>query len=360
MKIRYEDSVFHLNDYHFIHLYRNVNASTIGQSNTPHFVVMNGFHDWNGLAQAASESRIADFKHGGYAWHRKNTGEIYPTAGSEDSVQLTGTQIYQLAAYLNNDVDPPKKRQKGDDDFQRALGEVASLKNNNRTNRLAVQWPTVVPRGLSHTYSKDYTEKQPAKPVKGKSRRGDTDEVPVIQRYVWGPNGGAEHPHIHCFVNAEGDVYSAKATLRPSGSTNKRHLLFQDDLKVDRAEALPGDTQALDELDRVMQCVAFGEEFPVTTTTTTTGGGKKARKAAAERTEEPEAEEIDPLLQKYATDHKVALDWIVGVAKQLDDLTIGEIVEYGEDDLKAMLSGPKNTTVTTVTRSQDEDSSDGD
>lgn len=331
VRIRYEDKVFDLNDYHFLHLFRNVNAGTIHTSKSDHVVVTGGFQDWNGLAKAASQSKVADFKYGGYAWHKEGAKEIYPVDGP-GVLRLSKLDLETLTAYLNDDVAVPNQPRSAD--FAKALTAVTTMRTTKPTTKLAIQWPTVLPKGFNHSSSRDYTAKVAEKPAKGRKAE-EEEEVPVIQHFLWGPNGNLEFPHIHCFVNAAGNVYLAKATLRPQkGSTSKRYAKFLDNLKVDESETLTTDREALDELMLVMCRFAFGEDLPVA------APARNPRKAVQQSSSSSSEETVDPLFETYARKHHVEEDWIVAAAIELE-MSAAEIVDYDPQTVQTMLEMPK-------------------
>jgi len=313
MKIRTDDDEYHINDYHFIHLFRNVDAGNIGTSNELHVVLLNDFHDWKGLAATASRSKVADFDYRGFSWMKKKK-EIFPADGGGDTVLLSGPDILTLALYLNKDVMTPKAiRTKH---FDRALAALDLLRKRTTTTVLAIQWPLRLPEGVQY-------------------KRGSTGDH-HSEHFVWGANGDPEFPHIHCFVYPDGDLYEAQATLAPlRGSTTKRHLKFRNDLTVKRADALGADDYVLDELEKVLKSVAYGMNL-----------GGVAIAPTPTSTEKVSEDEVDARFIQYAADNNVDIAWVVAAAKACE-ITADEIDQWELEVLRTMVrSGGDEVKIT--------------
>jgi hypothetical protein len=319
MKIRIDEDEYHINDYHFIQLFRNVNAGNIGKSTELHMVLLNDFHDWNGLAAAASRSKVADFKHKNLGWMKKNK-EIFPVDGG-DMVPLSGADILTLALYLNDDVMIPQETRTKH--FAQALAALELLKKKTATTVLAIQWPLRLPSGVRY-------------------KKGKTGEH-HSEHFVWGPNGDAEHPHVHCFVDPEGDLYEAQATLAPlRGSENKRHLKFRNNLTVNRMDAMGAEDPVLDELEKVMKSVAYGMNLDVATAST-----KKEPAKETEKDKSKVVDEVDAEFVRYAVANDVDVDWVVAVATECG-IAADEIDEWLVESLQTMAQsgGDKKKPVT--------------
>ncbi|MET1076378.1 MAG: hypothetical protein ABWY11_27300 [Umezawaea sp.] len=315
MKIRAEDLVFHLNDYHFIHLYRNVNASTIHTSTSLHEVLLDEFQDWNGLAVAAAKSKKADFAFDRIKWMKKGS-EIFPV-DSGNAVGLSGPDIQTLVSYLNDGVGVPAGTRTKD--FERAHAVVESMLKKKASRKLDFQWPNKLPAGVRHKDGRTTSER--------------------VDHFVWGPNGDAEYPHVHLFLSLGGVVTEGRATLVPArGASSKRGVPLLHDLTFDRSETVPSDEKALLELEKVMRCVVYGEDFTGVPT-------KSPEKAEVE--DEVSEDESAAYYQSFALAWNVTADWVASIFPACG-IELAELGEFGPKDLVAManpVSGPPRFTV---------------
>jgi len=272
---------YHLNDYHFIYRYQYVKSDNIGESKNPHAVLLKEFDDWIGLAAAAGNAAKSVFKFDGLHWEIQS-GEIYPT-DQASTVPLTKAEIESLALYFNNDTDPPQTVQTPN--FNTAWNALKPLKRPV-TAVLRIQWPQKLPPGI------------------GADR--DNLQSKARDRYIWGADGSLEYPHIHCFID-DGYVRSARATVRPApNEKQKRGFVFQSDLKVVRTDAQPLDDAVLNELERVMRCLATGAELTMPTVAT----GKKTKEEVAPAAAVVAPVVYDPLIVAYAEENEVPVSWV--------------------------------------------------
>jgi hypothetical protein len=297
-----DDIVYHLNDYHFIYLFRNVTADKVGQSRTKHVVLLDNFHDWSGLLAVAENKRNGEsFKYGNYQFGLKNR-EIYPVSGP-NHVQLTGVDITNLAVYLSTDTTEPAER-RADADYTQARKAVIELKRNSRSTDMAYQWPAKRPHGVTY-------------------KAGSTGPV-KNEHFVWGAGGGVDWPHIHCFVNPEGDLYAAHATLSPLGGQEKRAFDFRQDLTVDRGNGpVPSDDVVLTELEKVLKAVVFGEDH----TASPTAALDELRQAAEVYVQDKKAPEDGYVLN---------VEWVIQVVR--GEIEPEDLADMGVDSLEAMAS----------------------
>jgi len=280
---------YHLNDYHFIYRYQYVNSGNIGESSKPHAVLLKEFDDWIGLAAAAGNAAKSVFKFDGLQWEIQS-GEIYPT-DQASTVLLTKAEIESLALYFNDDTEPPQNVKTPN--FNTAWSALKPLKRQPVTAVLRIQWPERLPPGIGN----DKTNMQST------SR----------DRYIWGVGGSLEYPHIHCFLKG-GYLTEARATISPAPQMEKkRGFVFQSDLKVVRTDAQPADDAVLDELERVMRCLATGAELTMPTVAT----GKKTKEEVAPAAAVVAKVVYDPLIVAYAEEKEVPVAWVHDAAVAL-------------------------------------------
>jgi hypothetical protein len=314
VKIRTEDGqVFHLNDYHFITLYRNVHADNIHGSDTEHLVLLYEFRDWNGLAAAAVKSSKFDFDR--VSWGKKTTAsgtEIYLADGG-NTVWLTGKDIQTLSSYLNDDVRPPNEaRTQG---FDQALSEIELVKNKKIDTDLCIQWPAKLPKGL--------------KPEEGKEREDH------YEYFLLGPTGHLEYPHIHFFIKPDHYIYYARATLAPRrGQQDKRGFALQNNLTFVREGTQATDEQPLLDMEKVVRHLVSGEDLVIAET-------KPTKKKGAKETDPEPADPSVAYYESYAVAWNVSPEWIADVfpATGLDLNDLGEYSPHSLVTLANVLQG---------------------
>jgi hypothetical protein len=267
-------------------------------------VLLKEFDNWIGLATAAGKAVNSVFRFDGLQWEIQSR-EIYPI-DQASTVPLTGAEIESLALYFNNDTDPPRNVQA--QNFNTAWSVLKQMKRQPVTPVLRIQWPERLPPGIGN----------------------DKMQSTSRDRYIWGVGGSLEYPHIHCFLEG-GYLTEARATISPAPRMEKkRGFVFRSDLKVVRTDAEPADDAVLNELERVMRCLATGAELTMPTAAT----GKKTKEEVAPAAAVV-AVEYHPLIVAYATEYQADVAWVHTVAVALK-IPPDEVEGFPLKDLETM------------------------